>query len=210
MSNKDSVSIPVVSNNTTDGRSLRAQRTVQAIAEAYLELLRAGDLRPPIRDIAASAGVSERAVFRHFQDSESLFDAVAKMHLTRVMAEIPELVDAGEPFAKRMISYLERWCWVFERVTPVRRAANLNEPFSREIKRRHNWARGRRTEDFEGLFDRELSRMSKHDRRDIIDAASAMLGWPTWEHLRTHRKLSVERATEIMMRTLKTILSGRF
>ena len=194
--------------DTTDGRSLRAQRTSRQIAEAYLELLERGELRPAVRDIAAQAGVSERAVFRHFEDTESLFNAVAKMQLARVMAEVPDLVEPDARLPKRIDSYLERWCWVFERVSPIRRAANLNEPFSREIKRRHAWGRKMRRRDFETLFERELAQMSAKDRGEVADAAMAMLDWFTWEHLRTHYGHSKVRATGIMARTLKTIVSG--
>jgi len=197
-------------NNVVDGRAARSARTMQSIAEAYLELLESGELRPPIRDIAARAGVSERAVFRHFADIETLFDEVAKMQLEHVISRVPERADATAPFAERVDSYVARWCGVFEDVTPVRRAANLNEPFSPAIARRHAWARRQREIDFAYLFEAELSRLDESERGEVGDAVSAMLDWETWEHLRTHRKLSIPRATRIMTRTLKAILDERF
>ncbi len=193
-----------------DGRNARSVRTMQNIAESFLELLEEGQLRPPIRDIAARAGVSERAVFRHFDDVETLFDEVAKKQIESVISRVPDLVAADAPFAERVDSYMARWCRVFEHVTPVRRAANLNEPFSPGIARRHAWARRRRASDFATLFEKELSRMNERDRGDIRDAAAALLSWTTWEHLRTQRKHSIARATAIMTRTTNAILSGRF
>jgi len=193
-----------------DGRNLRSQRTASAIAAAFLEMLEQGELRPTVRDVAASAGVSERAVFRHFQDTEALFNEVAKRQITRIIAGIPDLEDADAPLEARLDSLLERWCGVFERATPVRRAANLNEPFSETIQRRRAWARSRRASDFEVLFAQELNAMTAGDRRDARDAFGSLITWYTWESLRTDQGFSVAKAKKIMARTLRAIATGTF
>ena len=193
-----------------DGRNLRAQRTANSVAEALLNLLEQGHLHPTLRDVADEAGVSERAVFRHFQGTESLFNAVADIQRARIAADVPDLVAADAPLTERIESYINRWCWVHEHVSPMRRAVNLREPFSTEIQRRRSVARKQRTRDFETLFETELAAISSQDRSDILHAVSATMGWSTWEHLRTHRNLSVTHARNLMARTLRTIISGNF
>jgi hypothetical protein len=126
------------------------------------------------------------------------------------MANVPELPAGNTVLGGRIDAFVKRWCWVFERTTAIRRAANLSEPFSPEIKRRHAWARKRRSLDLETLFKTELSQLAAKDRAELLDAASAALDWPTWEHLRAHRKLSVARATRVMTRMLTAILSEKF
>src|SRR4051794_18549457 len=61
-----------------DGRRERARRSREAVVDAILALLREGTLRPGVAQIAARADVSERTVFRHFQDLEQLFAEAAE------------------------------------------------------------------------------------------------------------------------------------
>ena len=56
-----------------DGRTVRAERTRQALVDALLGLLDAGVLSPTAAAIAQRAGVSERSLFQHFPDREALF-----------------------------------------------------------------------------------------------------------------------------------------
>jgi AcrR family transcriptional regulator len=192
---------------TVDGRNLRSQRTQAAIARAYLELTDLGELRPSAAMIAERAGVSERAVFRHFQDMESLSSAVAKLQLTRVNRELPALADPSQPFAERLEALLRRWTWVHERTSTLRRASLLAEPFSPEIQRRHQGARKARVRDFELSFEKELDRVARPERDEIIEAASAAMSWAAWNHMRRYRGLSVVRATQVIARTLTALLS---
>ena len=60
-----------------DGRTVRAERTRQALVDSLLGLLDEGQMTPTAAQIAARAGVSERSVFQHFPDREALLEAVA-------------------------------------------------------------------------------------------------------------------------------------
>jgi AcrR family transcriptional regulator len=125
-----------------DGRTLRSATTRRAVAEAYLNLVDGGDMRPTARAIAAEAGVSERAVFRHFQDMETLHSEAAVLQIQRVSRDVPPPAPTTGPVEERAALLARRWCTLHERVTPVRRVALLHEPFSTEIARRLAWIRG--------------------------------------------------------------------
>ncbi len=80
----------VVDSQTTgskDGRTVRAERTRQAIVDALLTLLDEGELRPTAERIAERAEVSERSVFQHFPDREALFEAVARQQWERIIKD---------------------------------------------------------------------------------------------------------------------------
>src|ERR671918_2160584 len=79
-----------------EGRTVRAERTRQALVDALLGLLDAGDLSPTAAAIAQRAGVSERSLFQHFPDREALFEAVARQQYERVMPTLRP-VDASLP-----------------------------------------------------------------------------------------------------------------
>ncbi len=103
----------------TDGRTVRAQRTRQALVDALFTLLEEGELRPTGERIAERAGVSERSVFQHFPDRESLFEAVALQQWERVVTgTVP--VDASLPLDERIEAFASQRCAVLEQVTPVR------------------------------------------------------------------------------------------
>ena len=56
-----------------DGRTVRAERTREAVVTALLALLEEGELSPTAERVAERAHVSERSIFQHFGDREALF-----------------------------------------------------------------------------------------------------------------------------------------
>src|SRR5271156_4673554 len=69
-----------------DGRVARGQRTRRSVAEALMELLRAGDSDPTGKAVARRAGVSLRLVFHHFADMDDLYQFVGTLQLRRQWA----------------------------------------------------------------------------------------------------------------------------
>ena len=60
------VGFPVDVSRSQDGRIVRGLRTRQALIQATLDLIQAGDVEPTSAAIATIAGVSSRALFQHF------------------------------------------------------------------------------------------------------------------------------------------------
>src|SRR5918992_4529585 len=109
-----------------DGRTVRAERTRQAIVDSLLGLLDAGEPSPTAAAIAQSAGVSERSVFQHFPDREALFEAVARQQYERVMPTLHP-VDASQPLEARIDQFTRQRARLYELIGGVRRAALLIE-----------------------------------------------------------------------------------
>jgi AcrR family transcriptional regulator len=189
-----------------DGRMLRSASTRRAVAQAYLDLLDAGDMRPTARAIAAAAGVSERAVFRHFQDMETLHSEAAALQIQRVGRDIPEPAPATGPLAERVAMLARRWCVLNERVTPVRRVALLHEPFSTEIARRLSWIRGVARSEIESTFAAELDATDGPVRRRAVAALCALASWETWNEVRNRHDLDSEAARQTVASMMIAIL----
>ena len=190
-----------------DGRTLRSASTRRAVAEAYLNLVDGGDLRPTARAIAAEAGVSERAVFRHFQDMDTLHSEAAVLQIQRVGRDIPEPAPVTGPLAERAALLARRWCTLNERVSPVRRVALLHEPFSTEIARRLAWIRKLARTEIESTLQEELGGGDGPARRRAVAALSAALSWETWNEVRTRHDLEFEPALETVTSTITAILA---
>jgi AcrR family transcriptional regulator len=190
-----------------DGRTLRSATTRRAVAEAYLDLLDGGDMRPTARAIAAVAGVSERAVFRHFQDMETLHSEAAVLQIERVARHIPEPSAVTGPLADRVAHLARRWCILNDRVTPVRRVALLHEPFSEEIARRLHWIRGVARSEIENTFADELAAVEGKAHVRAVAALSAAASWETWNEVRNRHDLDSAAAVETVTAMIAAILA---
>jgi TetR/AcrR family transcriptional regulator of autoinduction and epiphytic fitness len=188
-----------------DGRTARARRTREAIVDAVLALLDAGDLRPSVEDIAARAGVSPRSIFQHFGDRETLLRAVGMRQTERVSQIVEHLPDTG-PFDERLEAFVEQRARVLEFITPVRRSALLNEPFSEGSHAGLQAFRAFKRAEAERVFGPELDARPAGEREEVARALGAMTDWNTWEALRAHQGLSVADARAVMRRTIGALL----
>jgi AcrR family transcriptional regulator len=191
-----------------DGRTLRSATTRRAVAEAYLNLVDGGDMRPTARAIAAEAGVSERAVFRHFQDMETLHSEAAVLQIQRVSRDVPEPAPSTGLLEERATLLARRWCTLNERVTPVRRVALLHEPFSTEIARRLSWIRGLARNEIETTFETELATRDERTRRHLVAALTVILSWESWNEIRTRHDLDVDRSVSTVVSAMTSMLTA--
>ena len=188
-----------------DGRAERGERTRVTVVDALLELIGEGSLRPTAPAIAERARVSLRTVFHHFEDLEALHATAAERQIERVMALV-RVVPLELPLDERIAFFVAERAKLQEAIAPVRRAALLQEPFSREIAARLRWVRDRGQREVERVFGAELARRSPADRREIVHGLTAASSWSTWEALRSHQALSVAQARRTMQRMIVALL----
>jgi TetR/AcrR family transcriptional regulator, regulator of autoinduction and epiphytic fitness len=176
-----------------DGRLNRAARTRAAVVEALLTLNDRGNLRPTARDIAAEAGVSLRSLYVHFDDLEALFVAAGNRHAERLAEVLPPLRTTGD-LRGRLDAFLDRRVRLNETGAGVRRAAQLQEPFSPVLQ--HALATGRKAlrAEVKAAFAPELAATTAPAGR-LLTALDIAASPAAWESLRTHQGLSVDEAT---------------
>jgi len=188
-----------------DGRSARTLRTRAAVVDAMLSLFEEGDLRPTARRIAERASVALRSVFQHFVDLESLLTAAADRQFERL-----DPLTKGNPpqgdLPGRVSWFVSQRCRLLEAITPVRRAALLQEPFSPEIARRLEGARRTAREETERTFTRELALAAVPQRIELLNGLDAASEWGTWEALRRHNRLSIGDSKKVMKRMIHALL----
>ncbi len=188
-----------------DGRTIRGQRTQRAVVNAALDLVEEGNIRPTAEQVAARAGVSLRTVYQHFRDRESLFRTAWELRIEQIADHLRVLPDEG-PFETRLAEFLDQRVPLLERIGPLRRAALLQEPFSEEVRRQLAWARDAKRTEVLRVFRIELDRIPEPERADAEAALGAATSWASWDALRTHQELSVERARAAMTRTIVALL----
>jgi AcrR family transcriptional regulator len=191
-----------------DGRAARAERTRETVADALLDLLERGELAPGAKRIAAHAGVSERSVFQHFADLETLLGVVADRQRERLGTEVAAAPPRSASLEQRIDALVAARASLYERIAPVRRAALLQAPFSASIEERlAETRRGLRVEALR-LFEPELRGRAVRDHREIADALCAASSFSNWEHLRRHAGASRARAERAVARTLAALLGS--
>jgi TetR/AcrR family transcriptional regulator, regulator of autoinduction and epiphytic fitness len=190
-----------------DGRRARGERARIIVVDAILDLLQEGDLKPTAERVAERAGVSLRLVFHHFADLESLYAAAADRQFERLAPLIKPIADTHS-FEERLETFLRQRIRVWERITPVRRASLLLEPFSEEIRRRLADARALARKETASVFRRELAKFPNGARAETIAALDAASAWQTWEVLRRHQRLSIESARRTVARTISALLTA--
>jgi TetR/AcrR family transcriptional regulator, regulator of autoinduction and epiphytic fitness len=191
----------------TDGRSARSQRTREAVVDALLALIREGDPRPTAKQIAERANISLRSVYVHFDDLEDLFLAVAQRQMVLVGTMI-EPISSDLPLPERIVAMCTLRARIFEEVGPVRRAAELQAPFSRTLSKLMKDVRKGSREGIATVFAPELSPLPEPARRMRVAALDAALSGESWDLLRETHGLSFTEAYETMVWSAGVLLAG--
>ena len=189
-----------------DGRTVRAERTRQALVDSLLALLDEGHVRPTAAQIAGRAGVSERSVFQHFPDREGLFEAVARQQYERI---VPTLVpiDTSLALPERIEQFVAQRAHLYERIGGVRRAGLLIEHESSSVAGWLTTARQAKAAEVERVFRRELEAIPADERNAVRAALVALCAWGAWESWRVHQGLSVARSRAALSAGVAALLS---
>jgi len=191
----------------SDGRLARGERARELVVDALLQLVGEGDLRPTAPRIAERARVSLRTVFHHFADLEALFAAAADRQTDNLRRLVVPVPDDG-PLGVRLDAFVQQRARLLEAIMPVRRAALLLEPFSKEIASRLAETRALGMTEVLRVFAPELARRPGAARRELAAALHAASGFPTWETLRRHQGLPAPRARRILRRMVAALLDS--
>lgn len=184
-----------------DGRTARSAKTRDAIADALLDLLVEGNVRPRAREIAQRAGVSLRSVYVHFDDLEDLFCVAARRHYARVVPMLAPVDPSGSLEARARAIVAER-ARVYARTGAVARATALQAPSSPTLARVVREAYARSRAEIASVFAPELDAMSSGRRDATLAIVDALLGPATWEMLREHHELTDDAAAAIVVDTV--------
>ena len=189
-----------------DGRAARALRTRQAVADALLRLLEEGELRPTSRMIAEKAGVSERTIFQHFEDLETLF-CVSDSRLGDPVFRNLDFISSEGPFEQRLKAYLDELVYLHETVSPVRKASRLHESFSPVLDRSlRSWREALR-KGIDLVFAGELSQLPEDQRPAVREGLALIATWSSWENMRSHSGLSLEDSRSVLEVNFRLMLS---
>jgi len=176
-----------------DGRTARSTKTRDAIADALLDLLADGALRPTAKEIAEQAEVSLRSVYVHFDDLEDLFCVAAKRHFARI-APMLTPVPATGPLGERAHALALQRVRLYAKAGAVGRATRLHAEFSPTLARILRDARALSRTDLERVFAQELRDLDDGRSANTVAVLDVLTSADAWQTLRERHDLSVEAA----------------
>jgi TetR/AcrR family transcriptional regulator, regulator of autoinduction and epiphytic fitness len=190
-----------------DGRRLRAERTHNAIVDGLLALIEEGNLKPTAPQIAERAEVSLRTVFQHFTEVEQLFAAVSERQIERIV-EMVRPVDPALPLPDRFDAFAAQRIELLEHITPIARAAQLQEALSPMVRAEADRMRQLGRVEVARTFAPELDTLPAGERDRLCAALVAAVTWRTWEALRTEVGLDRAAAGEVMRFSVGALLAA--
>lgn len=204
MSQTESIQPDAKRHGRTDGRVERTVATRRRILSVTRELILGGTIDPTAAEIADTAGITTRTLFRHFPDMQTLqrrFIEDIEASAALVMDEpFPE--GAPDQWQQLLEVVIDRRVRVYESLLPLYistiwsryRAASSDALHSRGVTRRR-----KRLKDI-------LPRPIANDPI-LFEALDGILSIEYWISLRRDQRLSVDRAARVVVVTVDKLTS---
>ncbi len=189
-----------------DRRRLRTERGRQLVVDALLAYYDEGDAEPGAAKIAARAGVSERTVFRYFDDLDSLAAAAIESQVARVGPTFAA-PRAGGTLEQRVAALVAQRARIYDATAVATRAAWRFAAQSDTITQAITFRRTLLHDQLAELFAPELAALPTRVRSEMLDAIDAAASLETMDQLRTVAGHTARRAEAIVTRLLLSLFS---
>lgn len=190
-----------------DGRHARRDRNKFAVVDAYLDLIREGNPRPGIAQVAERSGVSHRSVFRYFSDKDELARTSIERQESRVAPMLPIAFEPSAPLATRIDLLVERRLEFFDAVAPVARLtrslATMQPILDAELTKGRAFLRSQ----VKRLLSPELDAMDTRRAGLVLAAADVLCSFEVADLLRVDHRLSAARTADVLRNALTAIVS---
>lgn len=188
-----------------DRRRLRTERGRELVVMALLELFDEGESQPGAARIAARAGVSERSVFRYFDDLDALAAEAVARQISRTR-ELYATPDGTGDLDRRIRTLVEQRMTIHDRVAIVAAAGRRIEARAPSVADALASRRRLLREQAATQFADELDTVSGRARTELLDAIDATASYEQIDQLRTVAGWSRARTRAAVVRTLHALL----
>jgi AcrR family transcriptional regulator len=186
--------------SAVDGRSLRRERNRQDIVDALLGLIENGETEISAALIASKAGLSERSIFRYFDDVNDLYRSVCDLAFSKEI-EFALIDNAGmgslDTKIENFVNQRVRIYTMNEKVAPAARSFAFKNPI---IKNQLVFGRKLLRAQITKHFAEELSAFDKTEQQVAVATIDALTTFESYDMMRSDQKMSVQ--------TIKSILSA--
>ena len=194
-------------SSSTDGRVLRRERNRAEIVDALLDLLREGHMDVSAATIAQRAGLSERSIFRYFDDLDDLYRSVCAVQFERERkhAEIDSFRTGST--ADKIDHFVAQRVRLFTSIGNVGRAsrvfAHRNLVIAKQLRRARTLLR-RQVADH---FADELAALPAAERQQVATAIDSLCNFESFDIMRNDYDMSISSITSTMTTGIRKALS---
>jgi AcrR family transcriptional regulator len=194
-----------MSQPAVDGRTQRRAHNIDVVVDAMLQLLGEGQPWPSAADIAARAGLSERSVYRYFDDLDALARAAVETQIDRADHLFhPLAVEPDADLAERIDRLVDHRIAMFDEVGRIVQAARVRATLHGAIAVGLAHRRHQLRAQLSALFAPELA---PPEAEDLLPALEVVTGFEALQVLRVDQGHSAARTGRILRRTLTALLA---
>ena len=196
-------SIPV---SAVDGRSLRRERNRQDIVDALLSLIENGETEISAALIASKAGLSERSIFRYFDDVNDLYRSVCDLAFSKEI-EYALIDDAGvgslDTKIENFVNQRVRIYTMNEKIAPAARSFAFKNPI---IKNQLVVGRKLLRTQIMKHFAEELSVFDKQQQQVAVAIIDSLTTFEYYDMMRSDQRMSVQAIKSVLTESIRKAL----
>jgi AcrR family transcriptional regulator len=192
--------------SAVDGRSLRRERNRQDIVNALLDLIETGETEISAALIASKAGLSERSIFRYFDDVNDLYRSVCDLAFSKEI-EYALIDDAGvgslDTKIENFVNQRVRIYTMNEKIAPAARSFAFKNPI---IKNQLVVGRKLLRNQIIKHFSEELSAFDKQQQQVAVAIIDSLTTFEYYDMMRSDQKMSVQAIKSVLTESIRKAL----
>lgn len=192
--------------SAVDGRSLRRERNRQDIVNALLDLIENGETEISAALIASKAGLSERSIFRYFDDVNDLYRSVCDLAFSKEI-EYALIDDAGvgslDTKIENFVNQRVRIYTMNEKIAPAARSFAFKNPI---IKNQLVVGRKLLRTQIIKHFAEELSAFDKQQQQVAVSIIDSLTTFEYYDMMRSDQKMSVQAIKSVLTESIRKAL----
>ena len=195
-----------IPSSAVDGRSLRRERNRQDIVDALLGLIENGETEISAALIASKAGLSERSIFRYFDDVNDLYRSVCDLAFSKEI-EYALIDDAGvgslDTKIENFVNQRVRIYTMNEKIAPAARSFAFKNPI---IKNQLVVGRKLLRTQIIKHFAEELSAFDKQQQQAAVAIIDSLTTFESYDMMRSDQKMSVQAIKSVLTESIRKAL----
>jgi TetR/AcrR family transcriptional regulator of autoinduction and epiphytic fitness len=187
-----------------DGRRLRREQNREAVITSLVDLFHEGNYQPSAAEIATRAGLSQRSLFRYFDDVDDLNRAAIERQQEAARPLLDPGVNADAPTAEKVDRIVSARIALYETIEPGARATRVCAHRHPVVAAQLRDGRSFLRHQLERLFAPELAARAA----PLFPAIDALLSFETHQLLRHDRGLSRQKTHASLTAALTALLNA--
>lgn len=201
------MSLTTTTEAATDGRHRRAQANREAIVDALVSLYADGHVDPSAAQIAERAGVSERSLFRHFDDIDDLCHTAFVVQWKRLVDRIGlQILDTAST-SEKIAAIVEQRVGLYLDMMNVMRITRMHAVRNETVMSHVRSSRKEMRKQIDRLFSFECDAMTTDNAKLALFAANAMLSFEHVEQLRLDQGMPTSRIISFLVASLSNVFA---